>query len=327
MEYIQRALPYIQTIDVIDLLRGFFLTAACTILLANSIPFIRSRFVTYGPRATAAEPKDVSSEGNKSDPNASKRPPQSWSNHFLDCIASLQVPHSFFIQFYVVSVLSSILWGAQIYFKWPLFEAVSSTIREENTQTPMSRNQILLCWALLLFQGVRRLYECMSIVKPSDSKMWFPHWIIGLAFYVAMGMAIWVEGIPTIRASDSLLRDVRYSSPSLKMFAFLPVFILASGIQYDCHHYLASLKKYTLPSHPAFLNVVSPHYTAECAIYLSLTVLAAPKAAIVNKTVLSGLVFVVVNLGVSAGNTKEWYAKKFGEESVQHRWKMIPYLY
>ncbi|KKZ58469.1 hypothetical protein EMCG_00960 [[Emmonsia] crescens] len=316
------------TVDVIDFLRGFFLITACTILFANGIPFFRARFVAYGPRATSSEPIKAPAKGEQQhDRKLSKQPPRSCSMQFLDYVASWQVPHSFFTQFYAVSVLSSILWGTQIYFKGPLFRAVSSAIREENTQKSMSRNQIVLCWTLLLIQSIRRLYECISMAKPSQSKMWFPHWIVGLAYYVAMGMAIWVEGIPVIRASDNLLSDIQYFAPSLKTLVFLPVFLIASGIQYDCHLYLASLKKYTLPSHPSFLHLVSPHYTAECAIYLSLVFLAAPKGALVNKTILSGLIFVVVNLGISASNTKAWYMRKFGKESVEHRWRMVPYLY
>ncbi|EEQ83728.1 3-oxo-5-alpha-steroid 4-dehydrogenase [Blastomyces dermatitidis ER-3] len=327
MEFFQWTYSLLQTIDVLHLLRGFFLITACTILLANSAPFVRSRFIAYGPRATSLgsiKPPQNSEQGYHT---VSQRPSWSWSMKVLDYLASLQVPHSFFTQFYVVSVLSSILWGTQIYFKGPLFKAVSSTVRDDNAQTSMSRNQIVLCWTLLLIQGTRRLYESISTAKPSQSKMWFPHWIVGLAYYVAMGMAIWVEGIPVIRASDNLLSDVRYSAPSLKTLIFLPVFILASGIQHDCHLYLASLKKYTLPSHPGFLHLVSPHYTAECAIYLSLVFLAAPKGTLVNNTVLSGLVFVVINLGISADNTKAWYMKKFGKEKVEQRWRMIPYLY
>lgn len=154
--------------------------------------------------------------------------------------------------------------------------------------------------------------------------------------YVQINMSIFTlrivhllnfNDLAVIRASDNLLSDIRYFAPSSKTFVFLPVFLIASGIQYDCHLYLASLKKYTLPSHPSFLHLVSPHYTAECAIYLSLVFLAAPKGALVNKTILSGLIFVVVNLGISASNTKAWYMRKFGEESVEHRWRMVPYLY
>ena len=108
---------------------------------------------------------------------------------------------------------------------------------------------------------------------------------------------------------------------------FFPIFLFASGIQHDCHVYLSSLKKYTLPTHPAFRNVVCPHYTAECVIYVCLAFLAAPRGQIVNKTILTGLVFVVVNLGVSAGISKQWYIEKFGKENVEHRRRMIPYLY
>ncbi|KAG5287683.1 3-oxo-5-alpha-steroid 4-dehydrogenase [Histoplasma capsulatum G186AR] len=327
MGWIQWTSSLFGTVDVLDLVRGFFLVMASTILLANSIPIVSSRFVAYGPRATSSEPAKASQNREQNDRTVSKLFPSSRVMQILDLVASLRVPHSFFTHFYVLSVLSSILWGTQIYFKGPLFEAISSTVREGNTQISMSRNQIVLCWTLLLIQGIRRLYESIFITKPSQSKMWFLHWIIGLLYYIAMGTAIWIEGLPAIRASDNILSDVRYSTPSLRTFVFLPIFIIASGIQHDCHLYLASLKKYTLPSHPGFLHIISPHYTAECAIYLSLVFLAAPKGVLVNKTLLSGLVFVVVNLGISAGNSKEWYMKNFGKESVKYRWKMIPYLY
>jgi len=98
-------------------------------------------------------------------------------------------------------------------------------------------------------------------------------------------------------------------------------------MQNDCHRYLASLKKYSLPSHPAFASIICPHYTAECAIYLSLTVLAAPKGAIINQTLLTALIFVVVNLGISADLSRKWYVEEFGAKSVGERWRMIPYLW
>ncbi|OAX79632.1 hypothetical protein ACJ72_06044, partial [Emergomyces africanus] len=182
--------------DVIDFVRGFFLITTCTILLANGIPFVRARFVAYGPRATSTEPINAPAKDAQYDHLVpSKKPSGPRSIQVLDYVASWQVPHSFFTQFYVVSVLSSILWGTQIYCRGPLFKAVSSAIKEKYTQKSMTSNQVVLCWTLLLAQGIRRLYECISTAKPSKSKMWFPHWIIGLAFYVAMGIAIWVEGI------------------------------------------------------------------------------------------------------------------------------------
>lgn len=121
-------------------------------------------------------------------------------------------------------------------------------------------------------------------------------------------------------------------APSLRTFLCIPLFLVASGMQHDCHHFLFSLKKYTLPDHPIFRAVVCPHYGAECIIYLSLALLGAPRGQFVNKTLLTCLAFVAVNLGVTAQTTKQWYLEKFGGdrddlEQIKSRWLMIPYIY
>ena len=107
----------------------------------------------------------------------------------------------------------------------------------------------------------------------------------------------------------------------------IPLFILASGIQHDCHTYLASLPKYTLPMHPIFQVLVCPHYTAECVIYLSLAIISAPRGAVINKTMFTAFLFVSTNLAVTASMTKEWYERKFGKELVAKRWKIMPSVY
>jgi 3-oxo-5-alpha-steroid 4-dehydrogenase 3 len=117
------------------------------------------------------------------------------------------------------------------------------------------------------------------------------------------------------------------NAPSLKSFFGLITFFLASGVQHDCHAYLASLEKYSLPVHPFFRGVVCPHYTAEVVIYLAIAVLAGPRGEVVNKTVGAGAVFVAVILGVAAGTNKEWYREKFGEEKVRGRWCILPKVY
>ena len=73
-----------------------------------------------------------------------------------------------------------------------------------------------------------------------------------------------------------------------------------------------------------FHSLVCPHYTMECIIYTCLTVLGAPKGQLVNKTVLSILIFVITNLGLIAKRTKEWSVEKFGKEKVESKWRMIP---
>jgi len=106
--------------------------------------------------------------------------------------------------------------------------------------------------------------------------------------------------------------------PSAKSFIGVLFFIIGSGIQHDCHAYLASLEKYTLPVHPAFQRLVCPHYFAECLVYLGLAVMSAPRGrGPFNVTMLTALIFVGVNLGVTSMLNREWYMGKFGEKSME----------
>lgn len=141
-------------------------------------------------------------------------------------------------------------------------------------------------------------------------------WRLGLIIRVA-----------TLLAEDHGLDHLAFTTPSFRTFVSTLLFFLASGIQHDCHAYLASLKKYTLPVHPAFQRLVCPHYFAECIIYLALSFVSAPAGSTLNWTVACALVFVGVNLGITADGTKKWYEAKFGKESVSRRWKMIPFMY
>ncbi|KAL8895136.1 MAG: hypothetical protein Q9192_003823 [Flavoplaca navasiana] len=175
--------------------------------------------------------------------------------------------------------------------------------------------------------SLRRLAESILLGKSSASRMWFVHWILGILFYIAMSIAVWIDGAESLLLSPSPLKDITITAPSIRTMIGLPLFLLASGIQNDCHTYLASLPKYTLPDHPIFHTMVCPHYTAECVIYLSLAIMGAPEGAWINRTVFTALIFVASNLAVTASTTKEWYTAKFGRENVEYRWRMIPFIF
>lgn len=117
------------------------------------------------------------------------------------------------------------------------------------------------------------------------------------------------------------------ANAKVKAAAALPPFIFGWVMQHRCHKHLMGLKKYSLPDAGLFRHLVCPHYTCECLIYLSLVVAAAPEGHWCNKTMLSVLVFVVVNLGVTAYGTRGWYVEKFGPERLVGKWIMIPWLY
>ena len=130
--------------------------------------------------------------------------------------------------------------------------------------------------------------------------------------------------IPAVlRTTHPTLTALSFHAPTLRTTISVLLFILASGIQHDCHTYLAYLRasksedgkhregEYKVPEHPAFHSLISPHYTAECVIYLALALVAAPQGSWVNGTLGCALVWVGVNLGVTAYGTKEWWVKIF----------------
>ena len=61
-------------------------------------------------------------------------------------------------------------------------------------QRAMPMDRIVVAWVLMSAQGIRRLSESLILTKPSGSKMWFVHWVLGIIFYIAMGLATWIEG-------------------------------------------------------------------------------------------------------------------------------------
>lgn len=97
--------------------------------------------------------------------------------------------------------------------------------------------------------------------------------------------------------------------------------------QHECHKYLSNLKKYTLPEEGYFENIVCPHYMFECIIYISMALAGAPPGFVLNRTILMGAVFVIVNLGVTADGTKRWYGEKFGVDKVANKSRIIPFVY
>lgn len=115
----------------------------------------------------------------------------------LDYLATYQVPHSYFTHFYIVAVMSSVFWGVQILVKGTAVRALASYSLSKSPEKSMTMEQVFLAWSLMAVQGVRRLYESITLVKPSSAKMWFMHWFIGIAFYLAVGVAVWIEGVGT----------------------------------------------------------------------------------------------------------------------------------
>ena len=111
----------------------------------------------------------------------------------------------------------------------------------------------------------------------------------------------------------------------------IAAFLYNSSQQYQVHRYLASLREYRVPDHPIFTktNLVCPHYGCEVNIYLTLAILAARDTRIFNITMLCAVLFVMVNLGVTAEMTKQWQMQQFSKQrsEVVKRKRMIGSLW
>lgn len=233
------------------------------------------------------------------------------------------MPHSWFIHYYIFTVALSAFWGYQLLAKGAVFRAVAQHVDVSATAATMKPHQTMLIWLLMFVQGLRRLLETKAFTKPSASRMPWSIYAIGIAYYAAMSVAVWVEGTKSIMSTPSLELAL-VALPSLRTTLGLIVFTLASGIQHDCHAYLADLKKYTLPEHPSFQKIVCPHYTAELVLYIALAVIGAPRGQWINRTLLCNVIWTFVNLGIVADESKRWSEAKFGRERVSHRARMIP---
>lgn len=276
--------------DPIRLLRSFYLLSALLIVVIYGIPPLSSRFLAYGARDTQVLTRSPSSrreglQSNLADADADNKAPERTSakrraDTILDQIALLKVPHHYFTHFYILSLCSCLVWLHQILTRGPLFSAVANHTELESISETMTLSQIFLVWILYLVQSTRRVYECISLSpsppptsKPKSetqskstarSRMWIGHYLLGLAFYLATNMAIWVEGVP-----DVVQREISHPHPKSELHVFplprlswlslsmplvfrtifpLTLFAWASLNQHQIHVCLARLPKYTLPS-------------------------------------------------------------------------------
>ena len=156
----------------------------------KAIPQLGPRFLDYGLRAT---PRHGSRKDGSTQRRADKDLRTGPLSKLLDRIETFQVPHGSFEHFYVISVLSSLFWGFQIFSQGTSLKVICHAQKDDSRRS-MSMDQIVLVWSLMTVQGVRRLFESYFVTKHSESRMWFVHWYMGVAFYLAMGVAIWIEG-------------------------------------------------------------------------------------------------------------------------------------
>lgn len=160
-----------------------FVLAAAAVLAVAATPASARRLLTqYGARSTPAEGKGRT--GSETDT----------FTRLIGWATSVgKVPHSWFVHFYVLSVAGSLFWALQYLQDGSILRTIAEyQVARDPAATPL--RQAVLAWLMMALQGTRRLYECIFVMRASASEMWIVHWLLGCAYYLGIGVSVWVEG-------------------------------------------------------------------------------------------------------------------------------------
>lgn len=186
-------------------LQLLFALASCFVLSVAIAPSAeRKLLMNYGARNSHGPA--VTGAANKLSDGA----PNNRENALHKAIRLLtsmgQVSHALFFTFYATYLISAVFWAVQylqngtLLHDWAFRQATSAS------PSSMASGQITIAWFLMILQATRRLWECYFVMKPSKSTMWFVHWVLGLAYYWGVSVAIWIEGSGTVHAPVPRLR-------------------------------------------------------------------------------------------------------------------------
>ncbi|ANZ73723.1 BA75_00701T0 [Komagataella pastoris] len=191
----------------------------------------------------------------------------------------LYVPKSWFLHFYILDLT------------WALSGLLLIGLKS-------SRSSIILLFNFV--QASRRIYECAYVSKFAEySKIHLSHYLAGILFYTIANLQI---------IAPHILANVPDGSettvPQWSALLASSLFMMGSIDQFVNHCHLANLKKYTAPSFGLFRYVVCAHYFDEILIYL------AEYVILQNSTSFLIVIWVIVNLGTSAYETRSFYTEK-----------------
>jgi len=192
---------WLSTITPAQWCQAFYLGAAGCVLAIAMVPSREARklLFDYGAR------KDNGSQGKENGTKDGKdrhhqeqqqQQRQNWLLSLMNVVVSwTQVPHSWFSAFYHISSVCSAFWMTQFLTGGSILRLIASSQGGASPASPgTTATQVAIAWTLMLLQATRRIYEHAAIIRESKSKMWVVHWVLGIGFYLATSVSVWVEG-------------------------------------------------------------------------------------------------------------------------------------
>lgn len=207
--------------------QAFFLGASAGILVLQNLPDdARGTLLNYGARRPEDRDKENRSikEHEKRPNGGSRDKGSSTRSSALMQIASVasaaKVPHSWFWHFYLVSIAWSAFWAWQYVRRGAIMGSLAQAqVRSGPSASCMELGRVFFAWLMMALQGTRRLYECFFVVKPGRSPMLFAHWALGIAFYTAMSISVWIHGSGTslLRLRQAVVYRVSVTDTAAKL--------------------------------------------------------------------------------------------------------------
>jgi 3-oxo-5-alpha-steroid 4-dehydrogenase 3 len=177
-----------------------YVLSAAAVLAVAAVPDTSRRLLTqYGARSSDNTAPPSPSQGRKDQyrKDTCENPSLHSTGllyHLVSGLTSVgKIPHSWFIHFYILSLSCTIFWAMQFLSHGPVLKFVVQNQLSRPTPS-MTLSQVVLVWFLMGLQGARRLYEYLVVLRPSSSKMWIIHWLLGNVFYLCTSVSVWVEG-------------------------------------------------------------------------------------------------------------------------------------
>lgn len=190
-ELFQNAVATLSELSPAQWCQAFFLLAAAAVMAVAAMPRdARTLLMDYGARQSQDRPPAAGPS-----PSPSPSPGRGGLVWAIGAITSYsQVPHAWFAIFYVVSLACSGFWLAQYVGDGAAMRLIASRQAAAGPGPSAALGQVALGWLMMLLQGGRRVYEHAVVLKPSGSTMWVVHWVLGLVYYLAISVSVWVEG-------------------------------------------------------------------------------------------------------------------------------------
>lgn len=293
-----------QLLEKVDLGLQLLFIAATTMVLLAKFNTGLSGFLKYGKTlSSGVQVRQQSHDGRFVE--------ESPFGFIVRMTLDLKVPKFWFFHFYLLSLVLSTVG----------FIITHTRLRTKDTTHPFTLPDIQnvgtipleisrLAFFLIIGHSSRRFFETLLIFKYNrTSKMNITHYLVGIFFYTAINLQLFL---------NTDFKVTQKAKPDIVLFLSLLLFLVASTDQFLNHAHLSGIKKYRIPRYGLFQRIVCAHYLDEIFIYLAVF------GVLRTRTSFLALVFVIVNLSISAIETRNYY--KLREEGKVPKWSIIPFF-